>query len=798
MKVAALYLRKSSEDERSGLDGKSIERQREHASAFAEKRGWRVDPDCVYEDEGVSGAEFVNRHGLQRLLRDARRKPLPFQMLVIAEPSRLGREQIETAFVLKQITDAGVEVFGYLDGRPLAMTTAADKLMFSVQAMAAESERERGRQRVRDALVRKAKLGHVTGQQTYGYRLVRKGEHTEREIDDGQAAVVRRVFEMAAEGRGYNRITHALAADGVPAPGRRGWTKDIVNRMLRNEVYRGVASFGMTRSVDRAGQAGKRERVRPDEWVRADVPHLRIITDDLWIRVQARKAKTRAHYLRAPDGRLLGKPESGLVASHLLNGIARCSCCGGALTFMGNRGNPRYYCVERARRGPSFCASQRGVPVAELDSAVRDQLYDALVANPDVVAAWFEEKIARLQSELETQTGEGTRRAAVAKLEREVKNLVAGLAEGKGSPAIAAAIAEREAKLAALIALPSPAQRPSVVAVTGDDYIDLAPPPQFDRADFFATMKTIGGQWPISPLLNEGRPAQFRQVLRKLGVERIVVTLDADGKGWNFDGIADVGRLINNGTPPPGGPIINTLWAPAAAISTPRLACAWPRTSAKSRPSPLTGDAPAARSTVTRGISRSPLRYSTASWRVAMGTASTPATTLASAAFAAGTSRGAKPSRRACRATGRTPRTGRTLASSDSSPITSARSRRPGFTSPVAERMPIAIGRSKAAPSLRRSAGARLTVIRSIGNSKPALRMAARTRSRLSRTVESGSPTVVKEGRPAVTSTSTKMVAASIPERVAERTRASTRLVWEPHRGPSTCRKRYTPPGRIC
>jgi AcrR family transcriptional regulator len=88
----------------------------------------------------------------------------------------------------------------------------------------------------------------------------------------------------------------------------------------------------------------------------------------------------------------------------------------------------------------------------------------------------------------------------------------------------------------------------------------------------------------------------------------------------------------------------------------------------------------------------------------------------------------------------------RTLASSDSSPTTRARSRRPGFTRPVAQRIPTAVGRSKAAPSLRRSAGARLTVIRSIGNSRPALRIAARTRSRLSRTVESGRPTVVKVG----------------------------------------------------
>ena len=47
-------------------------------------------------------------------------------------------------------------------------------------------------------------------------------------------------------------------------------------------------------------------------------------------------------------------------------------------------------------------------------------------------------------------------------------------------------------------------------------------------------------------------------------------------------------------------------------------------------------------------------------------------------------------------------------------------------------------------PSLRRSAGARLTVIRRAGNSKPELRIAERTRSRASRTAVSGNPTTVK------------------------------------------------------
>src|SRR5688572_12401214 len=73
------------------------------------------------------------------------------------------------------------------------------------------------------------------------------------------------------------------------------------------------------------------------------------------------------------------------------------------------------------------------------------------------------------------------------------------------------------------------------------------------------------------------------------------------------------------------------------------------------------------------------------------------------------------------------------------------------------------VGRSNDAPALRRSAGARLTVTRLCGKSKPEFRMALLTRSRLSLTDASGSPTIVKAGRPNETSTSTWTVHASIP-----------------------------------
>ncbi len=113
------------------------------------------------------------------------------------------------------------------------------------------------------------------------------------------------------------------------------------------------------------------------------------------------------------------------------------------------------------------------------------------------------------------------------------------------------------------------------------------------------------------------------------------------------------------------------------------------------------------------------------------------------------------PSRRALAAIGSTPRVAWIDPSRDNSPSStvSAISRR--STMPDAARMPRAIGKSNEEPALRTSAGARLTVMRCGGNSKPELRMALRTRSRLSLTLVSGRPTIVNDGKPYPTSTST-------------------------------------------
>src|SRR4051812_29954893 len=104
---AAIYARKSTEQNGVADEEKSVNRQIEHATAYAAKKGWTVNPDHVFVDDGISGAEFAKRPGFLRMMTALKPRP-PFDVLVMSEESRLGREIIEVGFALKQLVTGGV------------------------------------------------------------------------------------------------------------------------------------------------------------------------------------------------------------------------------------------------------------------------------------------------------------------------------------------------------------------------------------------------------------------------------------------------------------------------------------------------------------------------------------------------------------------------------------------------------------------------------------------------------------------------------------------------------------------
>ena len=207
--IAAIYARKSTEQAGVSDEQRSVARQIEHATAYARQRGWTVADGYVFVDDGISGAEFATRPGFMRLMSALKPRP-PFDVLVMSEQSRLGRESIETAYALKQLIASGVRVFVYLEDREVSLDSPTEKIMLSLAAFADELERERSRQRTDDALARKARAGLVTGGRVFGYRNERTPTGVRHVIDSDEAAIIRDIFSMTAAGHGLTAIAKTL------------------------------------------------------------------------------------------------------------------------------------------------------------------------------------------------------------------------------------------------------------------------------------------------------------------------------------------------------------------------------------------------------------------------------------------------------------------------------------------------------------------------------------------------------------------------------------------------------------
>ncbi len=319
--IAAIYARKSTEQTGVSDDQKSVTRQVEHAKDYAKRKGWRVAEEHIYSDDGISGAEFAKRPGLVRLLAALKPKP-SFQVLIVSEESRLGRESIETAYVIKQLVTADVRLFFYLEDKERTLDTPLDKIMLQLTNFADEMERERARSRTYDAMVRKAKAGHVTGGSVFGYDNIDiagtlldaqgrpKRSHVELRINQAEAEVVRKIFRLYTNGNGFTTIAKTLNAGGAICPRPRpafgkpnGWVSSSVRQILLRRLYRGERVWGRTKKRTPWGVKKSQRRAEKD-WIVVEVPNLRIVPEDLWQEAQDRWMNVRQLYLRTTNGPL--------------------------------------------------------------------------------------------------------------------------------------------------------------------------------------------------------------------------------------------------------------------------------------------------------------------------------------------------------------------------------------------------------------------------------------------------------------------------------------------------------------
>lgn len=436
--------------------------------AAAEPKGWTVLDDFIRADSEITGQSMVGRDGLNDLIHLAKTKPRPFDIILIDDTSRLGRYLPDVLKVTDVLDNYGVSV--YFAAQGLDSRQPGFRQIFTLHGMMDEQYVFGLRDKVHRGQEGRVRKGYVPGGKCYGYRNVpvedptRRGDYGRpavigvyQEVIPEEAAVIRRIFEMYAAGASYADVAKALNAEGTlsPQPPRKGkiraWCPSAIREMLLNEKYRGVVVWNRTKTV-RNRETGKTEqRPRPEsEWVRVEVPELRIVSDQLW--EAAREQNRRVREKHGPK-RLGGMNRTVASRQYLFSSLLECGLCNANMVIVGGQPpNAQYGCPNHRYRG--VCENSVRIPQRKLEQ----QLLAALSTNL-LDTRLEEERVQSFRDQLKATLAAETRRTReaaaqdsqlkeeLAGLEKEQENLVDGIAKHGFSPALSARLAAVESRI---------------------------------------------------------------------------------------------------------------------------------------------------------------------------------------------------------------------------------------------------------------------------------------------------------------------------------------------------------------
>ena len=412
MKRVAVYARYSSDQQRDA----SVEDQLRICREYAVNRGWTVIHE--FFDAAKSGASLLTRSGFRDLLTFATTGGCD---IVLAESlDRLSRDQADIAHVYNRLRFAGVRMVTKADAEIDRLHIGLKGTMNAIYLDELAAKTHRG-------LRGRVEAGRSGGGRAYGYRPVHSPatERGELEINEPEAAIVRRIFAEYCDGVSPKAIAKKLNAQCVAGPRGAAWSPSTIHGhagrgtgILNNELYIGRRVWNRQRYIKDPDTGKRVSRRNPQsEWIARDVPSLRIVADEVWAAAKKRQADTR-YQLR-----------EGLVrtrrAKHLFSGLTRCDVCGGRFISSSHQ---LLICFNARDRGT--CSNTRSLKRAELErrvlKAMQERLFDPRIYEE--FRAGFEEEFRRLRREWRSHAAAIPQE--VSTLEQRRKTIMALLLDG--------------------------------------------------------------------------------------------------------------------------------------------------------------------------------------------------------------------------------------------------------------------------------------------------------------------------------------------------------------------------------
>lgn len=237
--------------------------------------------------------------------------------------------------------------------------------------------------------------------------------------------------------RGWSRERIAGLFNKLEVGGHPSWDATRVRDVLTRETYIGVEFYGMTRNI-RDSETGTITTIRRprDQWKRRDVPHLRIVSDDLWQKAQARLKESREAYRKRREDNPEGPTRTSVYPTMLVRPV--CGYCGHDL-ILGRSGEYESYCCHNGTTGKKGCKLRTYKSVRVVVSAVVNHI-KAAVFTPEFLADLVGKANAHLRTESRRPKGKaGPIRSEIKELETKRDRLLEVCEAGGGEVTVVVA-----------------------------------------------------------------------------------------------------------------------------------------------------------------------------------------------------------------------------------------------------------------------------------------------------------------------------------------------------------------------
>ena len=276
-----------------------------------------------YIDEGITGTLAKKRPAFMQMIEDAKQRK--FDLIVTREVCRFARNTVDTLVLTRELKNYGVEVYFVSDN---IWTLDGDgELRLTIMATLAQEESRKISERVRAGQAVSRENGVLYGNgNIIGYDRV-DGTYV---INPEQAATIRTVFELYAQGFGQKEIVNELTRRGCKdGNGNVKWSCVKISRILRNATYMGYVCYNKSK-VNNFLEKKRIKNLDEDTFVLKKGDFEPIVSEALWRRCECiRKGRIQKYQMPSGEERRRGTR----IPQHLWVKKLRCRCGSGYNRF---------------------------------------------------------------------------------------------------------------------------------------------------------------------------------------------------------------------------------------------------------------------------------------------------------------------------------------------------------------------------------------------------------------------------------------------------------------------------------